>query len=103
MAKFCEVCKRSYPDDQPSCPRCAAVVEDSGIDLGVVEEEADALLEEEPSSISGVSAVDWAELVDEPATATAPAAGAPPAEDSAIDLGQAPQHPVSGAQASDVA
>jgi hypothetical protein len=66
MAKFCEVCKRSYPDDRQSCPYCAGAAEDSGIDLDAPQGEA-------PSSISGVSAVDYVEVVDEPA---APAAGA---------------------------
>ncbi len=84
MAKFCEVCKRSYPDDQERCPRCAGAVEDSGVDLGARQGG------ESPSSISGVSAVDWAGLVEEPA---APAVGAPAREDSAVDLGQgSPPH-----------
>jgi hypothetical protein len=80
MAKFCEVCKRSYPDDQEYCPHCAGAVEDSGIDLSAPQEGSS-------SSISSVSAVDWGDLVEEPA---APAPSVPASGDSAIDLGQTP-------------
>jgi hypothetical protein len=79
MAKFCEVCKQPYPDDQKYCPHCTRAVEDSGIDLGGSQGEV-------PSSISGVSAVDFVEDLDEPAAA--PASGAPTTQGSAIDLGQ---------------
>ncbi len=76
MAKFCEVCKRSYPDDEQYCPHCTAAVGESGINLG-------APPGQESSSISGVSAVESPEVVAEPAAAPA----AQSSEDSAIDLG----------------
>ncbi len=66
MAKFCEVCQQSYPDEHPSCPYCAVragheATEDptpgspSGVDLGRRPHEGGGPI----SSMSGISAVDW--------------------------------------------
>ncbi len=42
MAKYCETCRQSYPDHEPECPHCAALVEVVADDdlLEVVEEPA---------------------------------------------------------------
>jgi hypothetical protein len=105
MAKFCEVCKQPYPDEHVTCPRCAARAEvtetapteqgpggpASAIDLDRRHGEGP------PSSMSGVSAVDW--------TGAPPEAGPQPAgaPESAVDLGGSP--PPAGPQSgeSDVA
>jgi TolA-binding protein len=98
MAKICNNCKQSYPDDQHVCPHCAAAdasaspakhdvdwdevldqpagapgsgrpASDSGIDLGAAPEVSGG-------SMSGISAVDWASLVEEPAPRTGDAQAA---------------------------
>ncbi len=38
MAKTCEVCKQSYPDELPSCPHCAAVKTMKADDLSMMAE-----------------------------------------------------------------
>jgi hypothetical protein len=74
MAKKCEVCKRTYPDTEPSCPYCA-----EAIDI-VLEEEAGAApgktppapfddssgvnLAEPAEPTSDISNVKWVDLVD---------------------------------------
>lgn len=96
MAKMCEICRKPYPDHLNACPNCALdeaeveVVGESGIDLG--EPEVFEIEEVAPSS-SGSSAVELAEVVEEPASDAQPGEQSPMArgESSAIDLGKAPQ------------
>jgi hypothetical protein len=88
MAKICEVCKRPYPDESPTCPHCSAevieVTEDavvinppddsskltvgpgssSEVDLGAPGSPVGS--SSQPVDPSGVSVVEWASLVEDP-------------------------------------
>jgi hypothetical protein len=87
MAKFCDVCKREYPEEQQACPYCAAAAHgEAAVDLGQHPAHGPG---EPPSSTSGVSAVDWAALVEEP-TESPSSSGHQRGPDSAIDLGASP-------------
>src|SRR5690349_17085375 len=74
MAKFCESCKRSYPDDQNTCPHCGAPARpapsasDSSVDLGRPPAPGEAAGPGSPGSggLSGHSVIGWADLVEEP-------------------------------------
>jgi TolA-binding protein len=98
MAKHCDVCKQSYPEDHAFCPHCATVEQprktrpgsasssEGVVDLGG----PPAPSGEQASSISGVSAVDWAAVLEDPASATNIGVTSPRGQDSAIDLGALP-------------
>jgi hypothetical protein len=94
MAKYCEVCKSSYPDGLDACPHCAGraageTSSDSAVDLGLPGAPGDPLAGEAPvlAEAGDSSVVQWASVVE-----NAPASGAPapPEEDFVGTLAEPP-------------